>query len=1168
MPVCVFVVQQHARWVGNNETPLVGTALVPSHGEAKGLLREFPEPKSLLHNVVSRALRTSHTSDTLLYIHRSSSGENKVTLKLKWPKYMEIEACGPKKIDAERQAAAMACKIFQNLGLLGPSNQLCKRSKYEELVGQFHTQGHEEEEYWRDPQEYNWEWRDGPDSQTERDLEYRKEEVIPRTQRKDQKANRESRSPSNDLAEDANALQALGQFSQPKSVLATVVQRATSSSNSKDYIHYQCDGGRIKSCQLTLNWPEPLSFMARGRRRIEAENKAAALACQKLKALGLLDTNNKPLSHAKYHQPYVQQLQEEQRKPKRFHVPESVLQRIEDYLYQYPVDPPYPSNQAEEYAEEYTEADYTADMEEAPCSISDVITGRKFRPLSQQEVDKISRTLQDLWRLRQQREVSLLSLPADGQREAIVSAIERHPVVVIAGDTGCGKTTRIPQFILEDAIVRGQGADCNMLITQPRRISAVSVSQRVGHELGPALRRNVGYQVRLESSLPPRGGALLFCTVGVLLKKLQSNPTLEGVSHVLVDEVHERDVNTDFLLILLKKVQQQNPQLKVVLMSATGDNERISKYFGDCPIIRVPGFMYPVQEHYLDDVAAMLGRKADKLIQANMEESALDLDLISSVVQHIADNGPPGGILCFLPGWQEIRGVQQRLEETQPWVKEKFLILPVHSNIPMMDQQSIFQRPPPGVRKIVLATNIAETSVTIDDIVHVVDCGRQKEQRYDLRTKVSCLETSWVSKSNVTQRRGRAGRCQPGFSYHLFTREQHQSMASFQVPEILRTPLESLVLQAKVHVPEMTAVEFLSQALESPDPQAIADAVQLLQEIRVLDSDEQLTLLGQRVSNISTDPKLAKAIVLASIFRCLHPLLVIVACLTRDPFQGGLQNRAQVNRAKKSLSGESCSDHMAYVRALQGWEEILSQRNGSARENFLQTHTLSPGALRFIQGLVAQFSSNVFDAFLVSDASECRDRDSMCNQFSHEKELLKAVLLAGLYPNLVHVKRGFVSKGKFKPNSLLYKTREGAVLLHRTTINRDEKHLTSPWLTYFLAVKSSGSVFVRDSSMVHPLAVLLLADSSVNLIDRGQQLVVSLSDCDLLKLESDSRTIALLNDLRLALSRMVGRSLSQELPDFPAHVQEEHELLISVLVQLLNNTAHCFGDRAESLPEE
>ncbi|KAG8536176.1 hypothetical protein GDO81_026975, partial [Engystomops pustulosus] len=249
-----------------------------------------------------------------------------------------------------------------------------------------------------------------------------------------------------------------------------------------------------------------------------------------------------------------------------------------------------------------------------------------------------------------------------------------------------------------------------------------------------------------------------------------------------------------------------------------------------------------------------------------------------------------GGILCFLPGWQEIRRVQESLQEQLAHSSGQHLILPVHSNVPLTNQQAIFERPPPGVRKIVLATNIAETSVTIDDIVHVVDTGMHKEQRYDLRTKVSCLETTWVSKSNVTQRRGRAGRCQPGFSYHLFSREQHQAMSSFQVAEILRTPLENLVVQAKIHTPEMTALEFLSQALESPERRAILDAVRFLQEIKVLDENEELTLLGERVASVSTDPSLGKAIVLASIYRCLHPLLVIVACLTKDPFLGGVMN--------------------------------------------------------------------------------------------------------------------------------------------------------------------------------------------------------------------------------------------------------------------------------------
>ncbi|KAM4705218.1 ATP-dependent RNA helicase DHX30 [Rhinophrynus dorsalis] len=1135
--------------------------------DSKDLLKEFPQPKNLLSSVICRALKTSHIKDKLTYIHTNSAKENKVTLRIKWPKPMEVEGYGPKKIDAERQAAAVACKIFQNLGLLGPSNKIFKHKKYLEMVGRIcsHEGGRDQ-----DPETGDWrglsdgggtEQGAGTINLTNGESEEEMNPFLSQTRSGSRRSIRESRFPGVDMPDEAEAAEALRQFTHPKSLLCTVIQIATSSSSPRGYVRYQCDGGRIKTCQLTLLWPHPLTFVARGLRRTEAENKAAALACKKLKDLGLLDSENKPLTHAMYNLPYVQQLREQQRQPRRFQVPEPVLRKIEDYFYQYPLEPAQSSCTEEEYLPPHTHPSPDQD----PGGLIDPITGRAYTPMSEQEAEWVSLNLEKLWSERQ-RVTSLQDLPVDSQSKAIVNAIERHPVVVIAGDTGCGKTTRIPQFILEDAILQGCGAHCNMLITQPRRISAVSVAQRVGQELGPGLRMNAGYQVRLESMLPPRGGALLFCTVGVLLKKLQSNPTLEGVSHVLVDEVHERDVNTDFLLILLKRVQLLNPRLRVVLMSATGDNERIAEYFGNCPIIRVPGFMYPVKEHYLEDVMAMMGTSFYSPDEP-VEECVPDLDLISSVILHIDRNREPGGILCFLPGWQEIRGVKERLEERLANQKERYLILPVHSNIPMMDQQSIFQRPPPGVRKIVLATNIAETSVTIDDIVHVVDSGMQKEHQYDLKTKVSCLETTWVSKSNVTQRRGRAGRCQSGFSYHLFSRQQYQAMPTFQVPEILRTPLENLVLQAKIHMPEMTAVEFLSQALQSPDPRAISDAVRLLQEIRVLDGREHLTLLGQRVASISTDPILAKAIVLASIFRCLHPLLVIVACLTRDPFQGGLLNRAEVNRAKAALGGETCSDHMVYVRALQGWEETLRGRSSSSRESFLETNMLSRGALRFIQGLIMQFSSNVYDAFLVSDQSECRSRHALCNQFSHEEELVKSVLLAGLYPNLIQVRRGHVSKGKFKPKSLLYKTRGGAVLLHRTTINRDAQTLPSPWLTYFLAMKSGGSVFVRDSSTVHPLAILLLADSTVHMMEHGQRMVVTLPGSDLLKLESDYRTIALLSDMRLALSRMVERSLRQELPRFPAHVQEEYTQLLSLLVELLNCTAHSFREGHEPTEE-
>ncbi|XP_069501946.1 ATP-dependent RNA helicase DHX30 isoform X2 [Ambystoma mexicanum] len=1148
----------------------------------RDLLREFPQPKDLLHSVIGRALGTSSPKENLVYIHTNNGNQKKVTLLVKWPQPIEVHGSGRKKMDAERHAAAAACKIFQNWGLIGPGNKLFDPTTYRILGDrvssasktlQGYSQncvrshnskclikpvgaaelGHDVQSRVQRPEEEELQELEEIEDGTMDVSDY-----LSKAQQENLNSSRLARLAAFDMDGDASALRALSQFPNPKSLLANVLQIATSSL-PRDNLRYQCEGSKTKVCTLNLQWPYPMTFVGTSRRKSEAEKKAAALACQKLKSLALLDKNNKPLTHAMYHLPSLRQLNERQRRPNRFQVPETILQKMEDYLFQFPLDSSEPG--------QLTHEDNAMNKDLELGAVSDAITGRPYHPLSERESAYLSEDLFDRWKMRSSLQCQETQyLPVDSQKEAITCAIKRHPVVVIAGDTGCGKTTRIPQFILDDYITNGEGAQCNMVITQPRRISAISVAQRVGHELGPKLRKNVGFQVRLESNLPARGGALLFCTVGILLRKLQGNPSLAGVSHIIVDEVHERDVNTDFLLILLKRIQELNPELRLVLMSATGDNKRFSKYFGSCPIVRVPGFMYPVKPYYLEDILPILetGTKTHQKIE---DDCLTDLQLITAVLLHVDAHGEPGGILCFLPGWQDIRGVKQLLEERLTSQGIKHLILPVHSNIPIVDQQAIFQKPPPGVRKIVLATNIAETSITIDDIVHVVDTGTQKEQRYDLRTKVSCLETTWISKSNVIQRRGRAGRCQPGFSYHLFTRDRFEKMEDFQVPEILRTPLETLVVQAKIHMPEMTAVQFLSKAMESPETSAVDEAVKLLREIGVLDEREGLTPLGQRLAHISTDPRLGKAIVLACIYRCLHPMLVIVACLTRDPFVSSLQNRQEVNEAKARLSGKSNSDHITFIRAVKGWS--ASTRNRSTREDYLNENMLYGPALRFIQGLVTQFSSNLYEAFLVSNSSECTQPFAQCNQYSEEEELVKGILLAGLYPNLIQVRQGRITRqGKFKPNSLAYRTKTGPVLMHKSTINRQVTGMWSPWMTYFMAVKSNSNVFVRDSSMVHPLAVLLMADSKIQVRDDGHTAVLSLSDSDLLKLESDSRTVRLLSDFRQALTCMVETCLRHELPEVPENLQEQHRQLLHLLVELLNSTSHSIGKNTECMVEE
>ncbi|XP_074544347.1 ATP-dependent RNA helicase DHX30 [Halichoeres trimaculatus] len=1090
--------------------------------EAQNLLKEFPDPKGILYRTISRSLGTNDISQFIQYSCTDYGRVKKAVVRLQWPCKIEEFGFSAKQIDAERLAAAAACQKLREMGVFGPNSQLPKKRSARE-------------ERWLQSPLYN-----------DEDENVRFPIRLASDGRK-----------QGFLPEDTpHTSEALSLFPQPKSLLTRVIQVATSSNRSREMMQFRTTGGKLKNCELTLHWPEKMTFSATAKNRVAAEKKAAALACMKLKELELLDDNNNPLTHAKYHREEVKEAGERDRRPFSLRVPEYLEDKMREYLAQYPVATEVQKLWEEEEARGQ-QAVNEEDEDEEEDLVMDAITGRPYRPLSEPEAMRLSSYLQEKWR-KANPELSV-ELPVDAHRQRVVSAIQSSRVVVIDGETGCGKTTRIPRFLLEECVRGGEGAECNILVTQPRRISAVSVAHRVAHELGPALRHSVGFQVRLESRPPEKsGGAMLFLTVGVLLKKLQSNPSLKGISHVVVDEVHERDINTDLLLALLRNSLNENPDLRVVLMSATGDKERLAQYFGGCPVVKVPGFMHPVRDRYLEDVLRELGRSLPVQQeettgkQRRKEDLSPDVDLVADLIKHIDKHGEPGAVLCFLPGWQEIKAVQEKLEASHHFSPDSHLILPLHSSLSVADQQLVFQRPQVGQRKIVLTTNVAETSITIDDVVHVVDTGTHKEQNYDPNTKVSCLDTVWISRSNVTQRKGRAGRCQPGQSYHLFPRKQLESMTPFTIPEILRTPLESLVVQAKIHSPECKAVDFLSQVLESPEKAAVREAVQNLQDIGVLDRTETLTPLGERVACMSCDPRLGKVLVLSAMFRCVLPMLSVAACLTRDPFHNSLQNRALVIKAKEALSASSYSDYLVFVRAVLGWRRAQQEGDREDRDDYLDQHTLSRFSLKFINGLISQFSENLREAEVVPHASDCQHQYSMYNEHSKEDEMLKAVLLAGLYPNLIQVKKGVVTKGRFRPDSISFRTFSGPVLLHRSSVNRGKADLPSRWLTFFSAVKSNGNVFIRDSSIVHPLPLLLLTDCDITERVNGGRVEVSLSGHSLVRCELPVNTWELLWELRTSIQTMLHRNLRD--PSKVISHSAQDGKLISLLVEMLNNT--------------
>lgn len=695
------------------------------------------------------------------------------------------------------------------------------------------------------------------------------------------------------------------------------------------------------------------------------------------------------------------------------------------------------------------------------------------------------------------------SLPAYKERDAVITAISSNQVIIVSGETGCGKTTQIPQFILESEIESGRGALCSIICTQPRRISAMSVAERVAAERGEKLGESVGYKVRLEG-MKGRDTRLLFCTTGILLRRLLVDRTLKGITHVIVDEIHERGMNEDFLLIVLKELLPLRPELKLILMSATLDAELFSSYFGGAPVVHIPGFTYPVRTHFLEDILEMTGyrltpynqiddygpdrswkmnkqafRKRKSQIASVVEDAlgaadfrdysaqtreslscwnpdSMGFNLIENLLCNICENERPGAVLVFITGWDDISSLKEKLQ-SHPILGDphRVLLLACHSSMASAEQRLIFEKPEDGIRKIVLATNIAETSITIDDVVFVLDCGKAKETSYDALNNTPCLLPSWISKVSAQQRRGRAGRVQPGECYHLYPRCVYDAFTEYQLPEILRTPLQSLCLQIK-SLKLGSISEFLSRALQSPEMLAVQNAVDYLKVIGALDENENLTILGRYLTMLPMEPKLGKMLVLGVLFNCLDPVLTIVAGLSvRDPFLTPMDKKDLAEAAKAQFSSD-CSDHLALVRAYDGWKNADKEFAGY---DYCWKNFLSVQSMKAIESLRREFYSLLKDTGLVDDNS------STFNSWSHEDKLVRAVICYGLYPGICSVVHN--------EKSFLLKTMEdGQVHLYSNSVNARESKIPYPWLVFNEKIKVN-SVFLRDSTAVSDSVVLL-----------------------------------------------------------------------------------------------
>ncbi|CAG9865213.1 unnamed protein product [Phyllotreta striolata] len=798
------------------------------------------------------------------------------------------------------------------------------------------------------------------------------------------------------------------------------------------------------------------------------------------------------------------------------------------------------------------------------------------------------------------------NLPVFDYKQLILETVNNHQITVISAETGSGKTTQVPQFILEDCAESQR--PCKIVCTQPRRISTIAAAERVSFERGDAIGSTVGYHIKLEQNYGFNTN-IIFCTTGVLLRNLMcSVDGLSKITHIIIDEIHERDKLADFLLICLKQDLNKYPNLKIILMSATISVSKFEEYFTNVQVLSLPGRLYPIDVQYLEDVlvltkymsaemraakqkrnafeqlaalkpdnhtednqpqehqsnpyidealeeylhfsndydyhlhhteatanlgmyffnggsvdyqhtktgqtalmiASFLGDKefVSKLCnmganldlccklhktafdyardnpeilrilayvknkrqstddsETNTKEGALllelfdkttpdyfiDYDLIVTLVSFIhANSDSDASILIFLPGYDEIMLCSDRLMRSS-LDPASFKVFYLHSSINMKEQSNVFKKLN-NLRKVILSTNIAETSVTIADVVFVIDVGKVKEKCFDSYNKVSSLQTRWVSQACANQRKGRAGRTRAGVCFRLYSKQRFEHMDKERIPEILRVSLEELCLHTKILAPkDMNIHNFLSLAPDPPSASSIKVAIENLQFLGALDEEEDLTRLGAYLAQLTIEPHLGKMLIYGVIFRCLEPILTLVASMAhKDPFQLPPQANLKTWAAEKrrSLIDGVLSDHVLYLELFAKWQEcsVTGKVSQFCNEYFISNATMNL-ILETRSQLLGQLRSIMF--FNPKVNLEDFNRNANCWPF------VKLIICTGCYPNVAY---------PISHQGTLATRSEQKVHVHSSSIC-GKRNITS-WLIFDELVKHGNGLFIRGVTAV------------------------------------------------------------------------------------------------------
>jgi ATP-dependent RNA helicase DHX36 len=865
----------------------------------------------------------------------------------------------------------------------------------------------------------------------------------------------------------------------------------------------------------------------------------------------------------------------------------------------------------------------TRDEKEYNCDTPRVYPGDLAinEALRAAHVDKQQNSL----RYRSMRD-SRNALPIFQSKQELLDIIKHHQVSVVSGETGSGKSTQLPAYILDDMIESGQGSEAYIICTQPRRIAAISVAERVAAERDEAIGDSIGYQIRLNSRYDKTKTRILFCTTGVLLRKLHDISFLGKVSHILLDEVHERQVETDFLMTLLKKECINFPQLRIILMSATLQEELFGLYFNNCPVVHVRGRTFSVTQHFLPDINQLLA-KAQKLVAvergkvADMRSSNVYLNKRGSGGAHSAhaDKGdrpnsshlprfdpdgiaelvvriiqmytPPTptdsdaaqvgeGILVFLSGIQAIEKVnrilRQRVNATAS--RDKVFIYILHGSLPPEQQRRVFKKTKPGEWKVVLATNIAETSITVDDVTHVIDSGYMKEIRFDPTANISSLKECVISKAAARQRAGRAGRVRPGHCWKLYTSDffEGDAIDEYPIPEIQRIPLEEVVLQVillNLGLPEV----FLGLCINPPSMAQIRASVQVLLDIKAILPTENLALtaLGYHLAKMPVDVRLGKMLITAALLQVHEPILTICAALSgKSPFLSPTDKReeAAIAHRKYSMRKDSrFSDHLAVVNAYNDWRQAVSRDSDPRAYGFCQSNFLSANIMEDIHSLREYYRQYLVEAGFLPDklADDTRATDPVVSDQTarnsterHETDyaIVRCVLCAGLTPQVARVcryddKTNRSGKGKGRQDLLPIKIIQSdrtEVFIHPMSVAAKQKlgslleaadgsKLKESYLVYHTKV-SSTKLYLYDVTCI-PIGALLLFAGDIFISRQRERIIVD----GWIHLKMSELHAVLYKRLQAEIDSMLVVKIENTSSDISQQQKIIHDILIELL---------------------